>query len=320
MKSMKFTWTALVLGSGLCALTAGGLRSAGAAEAELPGPPATQPAAGPTTRPSQAAVLALGSVARLDVPYVDHPAQMQKLDIYAPAGAKAAPVVLYVHGGEWARGDKSLVSYKPRFLNENGVVFVSMNYRLSGTDPHPAQVNDVAAALLWVRGHIAAYGGDPHRIVLVGHSAGCHIVTLVGLDPRPLATVGLKPDDLAGVVSWSGGAFDLVKKVAEAGMYAKYIRLNFGAAEAGWHDASPVAHVGDTKVMPPFLIVSAGDENPHSVLASQDLATQIRAAGGSAKTVLLPGKTHFSADHEVGMPGDSSGQALLDFIRSAGAP
>ena len=320
MNTMKSAWTVLVLGSSLGAVTGWGWRWAGAAETHLPGPPATQPALGPTTRPSQAAVLALGSLVRTDLPYVDHPAEKQTLDIYAPAGAKAAPVVLYVHGGEWARGDKSLVSYKPRFLNENGVVFVSMNYRLSGTDPHPAQVNDVAAALLWVRGHIAAYGGDPSRVVLVGHSAGCHIVTLVGLDPRPLATVGLKPGDLAGVVSWSGGAFDLNKKVAEAGMYAQYIRLNFGAAEAGWHDASPVAHVGEGKPMPPFLIVSAGDENPHSVLASQDLATQIRAAGGSAKTVLLPGKTHFSADHEVGMPGDPSGQALLDFIRSAGTP
>jgi acetyl esterase/lipase len=312
MNFMKPVVLVLVLAAG-CYVAMG-------ADAGLPAPATTQPTMAPTTRPSQAAVLAEGCVMRTDVPYVEHPGEKQTLDIYAPAGAKGAPVVLYVHGGEWARGDKSQVSYKPRFLNEHGVVFVSMNYRLSGTDTHPAQVNDIAAAILWVRQHSTDFGGDPNRIILVGHSAGCQMVTLVGLDPRPLATVGLKPGDLAGVVSWSGGAFDLPKKVAEAGMYAGYIRLNFGVSESGWRDASPVNHVGQARPMPPFLFVSAGDENPNSIHASDALAAQVRAAGGSAKYILLPGKTHFSADQEVGMPGDSSGQALLDFVHTAGMP
>src|SRR5262245_52798048 len=107
-----------------------------------------------------------GSTIRRDVAYVPNAAEKQKLDLYAPPGVHDAPVLIFVHGGEWARGDKDEVSFKPRFLNEHGVIFVSVNYRLSNTDKHPAQVNDVAAAVRWVREHIAEVGGSPEKIVL----------------------------------------------------------------------------------------------------------------------------------------------------------
>ncbi|MEZ5975203.1 MAG: alpha/beta hydrolase [Planctomycetota bacterium] len=126
--------------------------------------------------------------------------------MYSPRDAHDAPVVVYVHRGEWIKGDKPEVSFKPKLLNESGTVLVSVNYRLSEEAQHPAQVDDVAAAVRWVYDHIADYGGSPERIVLMGHSAGCHIASMVGLDPRPLAKVGLTPGVLRGVVCWSGGA------------------------------------------------------------------------------------------------------------------
>ena len=250
-------------------------------------------------------------------PYVTNAGPQQTLDIYAPPAtrdAKGAPVVIYVHSGEWTKGDKAEVSYKPRFFNEHGIVFVSANYRLSGTAKHPAQVNDVAAAVRWVRDHITAFGGDPHQLVLMGHSAGCHIAAMVGLDPRPLATVGLQPADLKAVVSWSGGAFDLVAKVAQGGMYADYIRLNFGPDEKTWRDASPMAHVGEAKPMPPFLFASAENDKGPSIDANRKMVSLVHDAGGTAEFLLIPGKDHFYMNHEVGMPGDTSGQLLLRFI------
>src|SRR5437016_4010987 len=75
-------------------------------------------------RPSQAAVPAKNTVAKLGVYYGSD--DKQKLDIYAPKDAKKAPVVIFVHGGEWTKGDKADVSYKPKFLNENGIVFISI--------------------------------------------------------------------------------------------------------------------------------------------------------------------------------------------------
>lgn len=275
-----------------------------------------QPHGGARLQPDLWPVVSPNSRVKKDVPYVPGAIAQQTLDIYAPNGAEGAPVVVFVHGGEWTKRDKIEVSYKPRFFNEAGMVLVSLNYRLSGTAVHPAQVNDVAAAVRWLRAHIGEYGGDPNRLMLMGHSAGCHLVTLVGLDPRPLAGVGLKPGDLKAVISWSGGAFDLVGKVAEGGMYAGYIKINFGSEESGWRDASPINHVGEGRPMPPFLFVSADGDKPGSKAANEKMVALIRAAGGRAERLILPGKDHTTANHELGMTGDRSGEALLGFIRS----
>ncbi|HEY7090090.1 MAG TPA: alpha/beta hydrolase [Tepidisphaeraceae bacterium] len=273
-----------------------------------------QSATQPTTRPDMTPVLSQLTVATREIPYVADASEKQRLDIYSPRGAKGVPVLMFVHGGEWTKGDKTEISFKPKFFNENGIVFVSINYRLSGTDKHPAQVNDIASAVRWVHDHIGEYGGSPAKMVLMGHSAGCHLVTLLGLDPRPLAKVGMKPADLRAVVSWSGGAFDLPDKVRQGGAYADYIRDNFGPDEAVWRDASPMMHIGDAKPMPRFLFASAEGGNATSREISGKMAGLVRSAGGDAQTALLVGKSHTAANHEIGMPGDVTGEMLLKFV------
>jgi len=263
-------------------------------------------------RPEEAAVLSEKTVVYADRAYGKD--ARQRLDIYAPRGAAGAPIVVFFHRGEWTQGDKSEVSYKPQFLNEHGTVFVSANYRLSPEATHPAHIKDVAAAVRWVYDHAAEFGGSPKKIVVMGHSAGCHLVTLLALDPRYLADVGLRPSDLRGVVAWSGGAYDLVAKVKAGGSYAPYIRRAFGDSESAWRDASPVAHVGDAKSMPPFLFASiqAGSD---SHKAAQKLAELITKAKGRASVVVLENRTHMSANYSIGAPDDTTGALLLDFVR-----
>ena len=87
-------------------------------------------------RPSQEAVLAKNTLVLADKAFGSD--EKHRLDVYAPKGAKGAPIVIFIHGGEWTKGDKSAVSFKPKFLNENGVVFISTNYRLSPAHKHPA--------------------------------------------------------------------------------------------------------------------------------------------------------------------------------------
>jgi acetyl esterase/lipase len=281
--------------------------SPGAAEPPPAGARAKQP-----ERPSQQAVLAKTTVLAADVAYGDD--RKQRLDVYWPKGAKAAPVVIFVHGGEWSRRDKAEVSYKPKFLNEHGIVFVSVNYRLSPAAAHPAHVSDVAAAVRWVHDHASRYGGDPKKMVLLGHSAGCHLVTLLALDPRYLAQVDLRPADLGGVVAWSGGAYDLVPMVKQGSSYARYIRQAFGDREDAWREASPVAHVKDVRPGPPFLFLSVERGNA-SHRAAERLARLIREAGGESDSRLIEGRDHFGANHLLGAPGDQSGEILLDFVR-----
>ena len=154
------------------------------------------------------------------------------------------------------------------------------------------------------------------KIVVMGHSAGCHLVTLLALDPRYLAAVKLRPSDLRGVVAWSGGAYDLVAKVKAGGMYGPYIKQAFGDSEAAWRDASPITHVGDAKPLPPFLFISIEPAND-SNLAADKLAGLIRDAGGQATAKLIEGRTHRSANALIGAPGDTTGALLLDFVRQS---
>ncbi|MBK7645338.1 MAG: alpha/beta hydrolase [Planctomycetes bacterium] len=267
-------------------------------------------------RPPRVPIVAVGSRIAWNLAYVPGALAQQTLDVYAPADAHEAPVVIYVHRGEWARGDKSEVSYKPKLLNEQGIVLVSVNYRLSDVARHPAQVDDVAAAVRWTYDHIAEYGGSAARIVLMGHSAGCHIASMVGLDPRPLAKVGLTPAVLCGVVCWSGGAYDLPAKLAEGGMYKPYIEKNFGAGREALDDASPIRHVREVRPSGHFLFVSAGEGKAASRELSERMAREIEAAGGRAQARTLEGKSHYSADYDCGRPEDplDSGRVLLDFI------
>ncbi|MEI8195686.1 MAG: alpha/beta hydrolase, partial [Phycisphaerae bacterium] len=265
--------------------------------ADLTTIPATQPTSQPATRPAQTPVLADNTVLYSNVPYGGPDATLNVLDIYAPpkfASAPALPVLIFVHGGEWSRGDKLNVSCKPKFFNEHGVLFVSLNYRLAPKDPHPAQVNDVATAIGWVHDHIAAYGGDPAKIVIMGHSAGCHLVTLVTLNPEALARVHLKPSDLRGTVAWSGGMSDLVDRANGPGLYPPFIKATFGTSEKAQRAASPLTYAKNAKEAPAFLIASVDDDKSQSSReASKKLLDALNAAGGNAKAALLEGKTHF---------------------------
>jgi acetyl esterase/lipase len=292
------------------------LLAAGLGCAQNSSPPA-QGVKAATTRPAQTPVLADGCVLHADVPYGGPDAALDVLDVYSPVGAAHAPVLIFIHGGEWTKGDKKEISCKPKFFNEHGVVFVSVNYRLSPKDRHPAQVDDVATAIAWVHAHAAQYGGDGNKIVIMGHSAGCHLATLVALDPRPLAKVGLKPSDIRGVAAWSGGMYDLADRAKGTGMYPPYIKATFGDDEAAQRAASPVTYTGNAKGGPAFLFASVDEARSKSSQEAADaMVAAINRAGGSAKSLLLIGKTHFTANHELGAEGDKTGPALLEFIQT----
>ena len=127
------------------------------------------------------------------------------LDIYAPDDAKGLPVVLYVHGGGWSRGDKKAVHSKALLFTNEDYLFISTNYRLSPSVKHPVHVSDIAAVIAWVHRNIGGYGGDPERIGIMGHSAGAHLVSLVATDERRLAAHGLKLNVIKAVIPIDGG-------------------------------------------------------------------------------------------------------------------
>jgi acetyl esterase/lipase len=245
------------------------------------------------------------------------------LDVYAPATGDKHPVLVMIHGGGWSGGDKrnpGVATTKPRFFTERGYVYVTINYRLSPAVLHPAHIEDVAAALAFVHDHVAKVGGDPDRIQVMGHSAGAHLAALVSTDGRRLGAHGKGLGIIKGVILLDGAGYDIPAVMTgedrRPGARTTYARA-FGTDEAGWRDASPIAHVAAGKGIPPFLIFHAGAREASEVQA-QALAGALGAAGVAARVVHAPGKDHGSINRDIGTPGDGPTRAILAFLANPG--
>lgn len=114
-------------------------------------------------------VLGSSTIVSANIAYSDNAHPLQKLDVYAPRGCNDAPVFVFVHGGGWNKRDKDEVGAQPKLFNEAGIIVVSINYRLVPEIQHPKNVQDVAESIAWIHKNIAKYGGDPKKIVLMGH-------------------------------------------------------------------------------------------------------------------------------------------------------
>ncbi len=236
------------------------------------------------------------------------------LDVYTPAGVSGAPVLVYVHGGGWAIGDKARIGHKAAWCKRLGAVLVSVNYRLAPAARHPQWNEDVAAAVAWVRDHIATHGGDPQRIALVGHSAGAHLAASVGADPRWLAQQGMKPSDLVGVLLLDGAGYDIPQHMASPlPMLRPIYEQAFTTDRAVWADASPALHVGAQP--PPFLIAYASSRGVSSE-QSAILVRALRDRGGQAHARGFDGKDHEAMNTDCGKADDPLTVAAEAFLRS----
>ena len=121
-----------------------------------------------------------------NIPYAEPANERQMLDVYAPENAKNAPVIFWIHGGGWQGGDKMSAHAKPKAFVDKGYVFVSTNYRLLPNVDMETIIRDIAKSIHWVHDHIAEYGGDPKRLVVMGHSAGAQLAALICTDDRYL--------------------------------------------------------------------------------------------------------------------------------------
>jgi acetyl esterase/lipase len=130
--------------------------------------------------------------------------QRFKLDVYAPeARGGPAPVVFFIYGGGWNRGERSDYQFVGRALAARGFVTVIADYRHVPEVRYPAFLEDNARALKWVEDNIAGYGGDPNRLFLAGHSAGAYNAVMLALDPSFMRDYGVTLN-IRGVAALSG--------------------------------------------------------------------------------------------------------------------
>jgi arylformamidase len=263
--------------------------------------------------------------AKRNIPYAQPANERQVLDIYAPREAKNLPVVFWIHGGGWETGDKADVQIKPQVCVKKGFVFVSTNYRLLPTVDMGTIVRDVARSIHWVHDHIAAYGGDPNRLLVMGHSAGAQLAALICTDDRYLKAEGLSLAIVKGCVPVDGDTYD-VPAIIETAETRRRVhglpqpafghREKFGNDPQKHRDFSAVTHVAKGKLIPPFLILHVA-ENPDTTAQAQRLGAVLKEAGIPATVFGAKETNHRKINNDLGLPGDAATKALFDFVGEA---
>lgn len=248
--------------------------------------------------------------------------QRQVLDVYAPPGAKNLPVVFWIHGGGWQSGEKTMVALKPKAFTDAGFVFVSINHRLLPTVEMGAITQDVATALGWVHKNIAKYGGDPIRLLVMGHSSGGQLAALMCTDDRYAKAEGYSLTMIKGCVPVDADTFDIpaMIEVAETRARVHHLplptyghRQKFGNDPAKHRDFSPVTHVAPGKGIPPFLILHIAGSADTTAQARR-LANALQAAGVSVKVVSGREATHSSLNDNIGAANDAVTKEVFAFV------
>jgi arylformamidase len=271
---------------------------------------------------STIAPVALAQDVKLDIPYASPALDRQVLDIHAPKDAKNLPVVFWIHGGGWQGGDKSSVQEKPKAFTERGFVFVSTNYRLLPNVEMQTIFLDVAKALGWVYTHIGEHGGDPNRILVMGHSAGAQLAALLCTDDRYLKAEGVPLSVLKGCVPVDGDTYD-VPAIIETAETRRRVhgepqprmghREKFGNDPEKHRDYSAVTHVAKGKGIPPFLILYVAD-HPDTSAQARRLAAVLKEAEIPALAYGAKDTNHSKLNDNLGVPGDPATKALDEFV------
>ena len=238
---------------------------------------------------------------------------LQTLDFWPGATAKA-PLILFVHGGGWKRGSKDNATGAAKVSHYNGLgyAFASINYRLVPDATVEQQAQDVADALAYLREQAPALGVDPNRIVLMGHSAGAHLVALVGTDMRYLTKAGLKPDAVRGVIALDGAAYDVARQMQEGNrVMASTYEQAFGTDPARQKALSPTLQAA-TPNAAAFLILHV--DRADGTAQANALAAALQAAGTPAELHELEGRGlrgHMEINRSLG-EADYPGTGLVD--------
>ena len=221
-----------------------------------------------------------------------------KLDLYIPTGRPHAPVLMFLHGGSWMTGDRSLYPALGIRLAKSGIAVAIPSYRLMPRNPHPAQMKDAAAAFDWVYRNVEKYGGDPKRIFVSGHSSGGHLAALLALDETYLKAYGLNPSDIRGVISMSG-VYDV--------RYVPAFRV-----EGDRKDASPFYRVHSGA--PPFLISYCQWDYLGLPMQAREFAAALKKAFVDTKLLYIPHDNHITEIINVAKDEGLLVNAILSFV------
>jgi triacylglycerol lipase len=240
------------------------------------------------------------------------PAERNRLDVFTADDANGArPVLIFVHGGGFTGGDKSVAGSPfydnvPLWAARNGLIGVNITYRLAPQGTWPAGAEDVGAAVRWTIDNIARFGGDPKRIFLFGHSAGA---THAGTYAAMSQFHGGRGLGIAGLILTSG-IYDL----ADFPLTDNY-RSYIGSDASLYAERSPIAGLGKLSV-PSLLVYAELDPAPFIPQFEKLAAAMANAPGGKPRLLKLDRHSHLSLSFSIGTDDTALTGPILDFVKN----
>jgi acetyl esterase/lipase len=256
---------------------------------------------GPGSGSARAADLPPPVTSTYDLPFASPGGTNLRLDVHRLEGAAGLPSLVLIHGGRWTSGDKADVTFQAQRWARSGYVVFNINYRLAIADTpraegvhHPAPLEDVRAAIAWVRDHANELGGNPGRVGLFGGSAGGHLALLAARQEAGLDSV----------VSWSGPT-DLAR-LWEQGVITDAIATFLGCEDpatdpcSATEEASPITHVSSGD--PPTYLANASEETLPAEQAEL-MADELEAHDVPHILQIVPGSSHaWNLQRDAGTP------------------
>jgi len=235
--------------------------------------------------------------------------QRQALDVWVPTGPPTAqdklPVVIFIYGGGWDAGSRRDYAFAGAAFAGNGFVAIVPDYRLVPSVRFPRFVEDCALAVKWVRDHVAAFGGDPRRITIAGHSAGAYNAAMVALDRHYLQDIGVDPAIIRAAALLAGpyDFYPFTAPLARAAM-GRWPRpeetqpIHFARADA-----------------PPMFIATGSNDQMVGARNSRSLAAALKALGAKVKLRVYPGASHVDLASSLSRPLRRKTPVLAESVR-----
>jgi arylformamidase len=229
-----------------------------------------------------------------DLAYGSDP--LQRLDVYLPDNPEHAPLLLMVHGGAWRIGDKgaaAVVDNKVKRWLPKGFIFVSVNYRLLPDTAPQQQAEDVARALAFAQQQTGSWGGDRNKVILLGHSAGAHLVSLLAAAPKLASDQGAGP--WLGTVALDSAALDIEQIMQRP--HARFYDQAFGKSADDWAANSPIKQL-DNNATPLLLVCSS--QRKDSCLQAWSFVDKAKHLGTNAQ-MLSEDLSHRAINQDLGL-------------------
>jgi arylformamidase len=233
-----------------------------------------------------------------------------ELNVFQTQTSEKSPVVIFIHGGYWTSGNKNIYGFLGRNFGKKKIVTVIPNYTLSPNGTYDTMAKEVAAAIQWTSENIEKYNGNPDQIFLMGHSAGGHLIALVGTNPKYLKNT----DMIKGIILNDAAGLDMNSYLKKYPPTKKHnYDVTWTKNQENWKDASPIYSL--SKKAPPFLMFTGIKTYPSIISQNKAFVQKLKTFQPNVKINFL-NKKHVPMMRQFLFPWNKNYKEIIKFIEA----